>query len=187
MSFEEKFLAKVDKSDSCWNWTGLISIYGYGVFYDGKRTIHAHRFSYELHKRKIPKGLVVDHLCRNRKCVNPDHLEAVTQRVNILRGESHQAKNARKTHCIRGHKLTKKRGNRSHQKRECIMCIRLYYREITKKKNLVTRRPPNALNCYWCRTLKTDRKNIKCSKGKRHYFGRQPYAYSLYGINLHKK
>ncbi len=66
----------------------------------------AHRFSYELANGPIPEGLQIDHLCRNRGCVRPDHMEAVTPRVNYLRGDSVPAKNARKTECKRGHPFT---------------------------------------------------------------------------------
>lgn len=66
----------------------------------------AHRFSYQLYKGNIPKNLVIDHLCKNPSCVNPDHLEAVTNRENILRGISPAAINSKKTHCPKGHKLS---------------------------------------------------------------------------------
>jgi len=101
----ERFWKKVEKTDSCWNWTAY-TIRGYGQFrYDGKG-VYAHRFSYELLKGKIPDGLTLDHLCRNRKCVNPDHLEPVTNKENILRGEGITAKSARQTHCKNGHEFT---------------------------------------------------------------------------------
>lgn len=66
----------------------------------------AHRVAYEHWRGQIPSGLEIDHLCRNRWCVNPDHLEAVTDAVNVLRGEGCYAQNARKTHCKRGHEFT---------------------------------------------------------------------------------
>lgn len=69
------------------------------------RSILAHRFAYELAHGSIPEGMTIDHKCRVRHCVRPSHLEPVTGKVNILRGESPSAKNARKTHCIRGHPL----------------------------------------------------------------------------------
>lgn len=85
----------------CWNWGGDMNNYGYGrVSVDGKRML-AHRYSYSLFKGDIPNGLVIDHLCRNRKCVNPAHMEVVTNSVNVKRGEK-----AIKTHCIRGHELS---------------------------------------------------------------------------------
>lgn len=88
----------------CWEWAGRRRS-GYGRVYHNGRTVQAHRLAYTLANGPIPSGLTIDHLCRNRACVNPAHLEAVTMRVNILRGMSPPAKNARKTRCVRGHLL----------------------------------------------------------------------------------
>lgn len=82
----ERFEVKVNRTDSCWIWSGAIHGNGYGVFRWNGRNGQAHRFSYEAHKGAIPVGLVIDHLCRVRNCVNPDHLEAVTQGENLRRG-----------------------------------------------------------------------------------------------------
>lgn len=80
------FLSKVNKTDSCWIWTRCVLRSGYGqTTHEGKRW-YAHRLSFILHGKEIPMGKVLDHLCRNRTCVNPSHLEAVTQKVNIQRG-----------------------------------------------------------------------------------------------------
>lgn len=90
----------------CWNWTGSLSTGGYGCFYIKRKFISAHRAVYELLSGPIPEGLHLDHLCRNRKCVNPAHLEPVTQRENFLRGYSPSAITVRTNQCKQGHSLT---------------------------------------------------------------------------------
>lgn len=102
---ELRFWRYVAKGDGCWTWTGLRRGRGYGVFHVGQSAFVAHRWIYERIHGSVDADLKMDHLCRNRLCVNPEHLEPVTDRVNILRGESQSAENARKTHCINGHAL----------------------------------------------------------------------------------
>ena len=103
----ERFNAKhAAVSDGCWQWAGSLVTQGYGVLRDGQRRQYAHRLSYEHFKGPIPKGLEIDHLCRNRGCVNPDHLEAVTHKVNMLRGEAPRIKLHRAKVCAKGHPLT---------------------------------------------------------------------------------
>lgn len=105
-SIEDRFWLKVNKTDSCWEWTAFL-YNGYGRFSVAHRkSIPAHRFAYESVVGPIPDGLTLDHLCRNRACVNPAHLEPVTMRVNTLRGIGPSAQNAVKTHCGAGHELT---------------------------------------------------------------------------------
>lgn len=105
---EDRFWAKVAKSTpgACWEWTASLTSTGYGQFNDGSRIRTAHRFAYELVVGPVPDGLVLDHLCRNATCINPAHLEPVTQRENIMRSPTAPpALNARKTHCKHGHEL----------------------------------------------------------------------------------
>ena len=81
---EERFNKKIDKTETCWNWLGLLDCGGYGRFSIGNgKWFKAHRVSYQLFKGEIPEGLVVRHQCNNRKCVNPEHLELGTQKDNI--------------------------------------------------------------------------------------------------------
>jgi hypothetical protein len=99
-SIAERFAAKVTKTEGCWLFTGQIDRGGYGLFWYEDRLRGAHRVSYELYVGPIPDGLHLDHLCRNRACVNPAHLEPVTNRENTLRGI---LPNKLKTHCKWGH------------------------------------------------------------------------------------
>jgi hypothetical protein len=115
-----KFWALVDKNGPlpenrpelgpCWLWTGTITGTGYGKFHmqdQGKmRQLPAHRLTYQALRGPIPEGLDLDHLCRVRKCVNPWHAEAVSRRINVLRGVGLTAQNAAKTHCPQGHAYT---------------------------------------------------------------------------------
>jgi len=103
----ERFWEKVAPSvDACWEWLGWIRPNGYGTFWAGK-TLSAHRFAYELFYGAIPEGMVIDHLCRNRSCVRPDHLEAVSQRENVIeRGTAPHVVAARNGTCMRGHVRT---------------------------------------------------------------------------------
>jgi hypothetical protein len=98
-----RFWNKVQVTESCWLWTGGKSHNGYGLFHWSRRQVRAHRFAYEMFVGPIPEGLTIDHLCRVPACVLPLHMEAVTIRENILRGEGRAAANARQTHCQRGH------------------------------------------------------------------------------------
>lgn len=119
----------------CLLWTGSTGGDGrYGSFSIGGKLVRAHRWAYEQEHGPIPDGLVLDHLCRVTLCVNPAHLEPVTQRENVLRGEAPSALNAVKTHCDKGHPLdgdnlvTRKDGGR-----QCRACTREIARAATRR------------------------------------------------------
>lgn len=126
----ERFLkhVSIDTRSGCWLWLAHVAHNGYGKFYVGSRTdnsrktIPAHRFSYEHFKVKVPHGFQIDHLCRVRNCVNPNHLEHVTPRENILRSTSFIAVNAKKTHCKRGHAFTSDTTWNYKGRRICKVC-----------------------------------------------------------------
>lgn len=134
---EERFWAKVDKNGPlpaddtlaagkgpCWLWTGASNRSGYGTFSLSVAVfIPAHRFAYELLVDPIGEGLELDHLCRIRKCVNPRHLDPVSQRENILRGGGPTAVNAAKTHCIHDHEFTPENTYVYGTRRSCKTCM----------------------------------------------------------------
>lgn len=105
----DRFCAKVRRDTfSCWVWTGYIHPkLGYGFFNPHGTPVTAHRFAFEAFRFKIPPKMTIDHVCRNRRCVNPFHLQVVTLRENILRGISPAAKHAKATHCSNGHAFDK--------------------------------------------------------------------------------
>ena len=112
---------KVDPS-GCWLWTAYKTQNGYGQFSIEGRGRYVHRVTYVNRYGPVPKGLTLDHLCRTRHCVNPDHLEPVTNTENVLRGEGWAAKNARKTHCLQGHEFTASNTYVSWGRRNCRVC-----------------------------------------------------------------
>jgi hypothetical protein len=127
-------LYDVDPETGCWVWRGSTPR-GYGsIKRDGIR-YRAHRYIYEREIGPIPDGLQLDHLCRNRSCVNPEHLEVVSCRENLMRGQTLAAENAAKTHCKRGHPLSgenlyvEPKGTRA-----CKQCRRDAVRRSREKK-----------------------------------------------------
>lgn len=125
--------AKILPVDGCWVWTGARVSAGYGSLGVGKKTVSAHRFMYTALVGPIPEGLHLDHLCRNRACCNPEHLEPVTSRENTLRGETLAAACAAKTHCPKGHEYTPDNVLRAGRKRICRECR--YLRSRAKYQN----------------------------------------------------
>lgn len=119
----ERFFRHVEKTDGCWNWVGATPPNGYGLFGLSKpltKKVLAHRWSYEFHVGPIPEGLEIDHLCRNTRCVNPEHLEAVTPEENIRRIP-------RPTHCPSGHPYDEANTYVGvDRRRKCRTCNRLY-------------------------------------------------------------
>lgn len=93
----------IDPETGCHNWTKSTT-WGYGVIcVGGRKRMKAHRAAYEALVGPVAPGLVLDHLCRNRRCCNPAHLEPVTCRENLMRGDTEAARKARQTHCVNGH------------------------------------------------------------------------------------
>lgn len=129
-SIDESLWAKIipEPNSGCWLWVGPIGRWGYGNVQTGSRTTGnrkteaAHRVMFRLVKGPIAH--VLDHLCRVRCCVNPAHLEDVPQQINVLRGESPMAYQARRTYCIHGHALTTDNTYHWRGHRSCMECRR---------------------------------------------------------------
>lgn len=107
MDVLEKLSAQMSVTpDGCFEWCGYDNGVGYGlVYHDGKNRL-THRLAYSEFVGEIPHGYDIDHLCRNTRCFNPDHLEAVTHRENVLRGVGWSATRAAQTHCLRDHEFS---------------------------------------------------------------------------------
>lgn len=120
---EERFARFIERGVRCWEWTGYKNKLGYGGFtVSTTRRDFAHRVAYELFVGPIPDGMTIDHLCENPSCVNPAHLEVVTQGENVLRsGTSSSGANLRKTVCPRGHSYDRVTPSGS---RRCSICDR---------------------------------------------------------------
>jgi hypothetical protein len=132
-TFEERFWRKVDKDadGGCWVWKASKCRGGYGHVNRNGSYPQSHRVAYELLRGDIPVGMLLDHLCRNPSCVNPDHLEPVPPQINLLRGVGITASNAIKTHCPQGHEYTPENTNISKRnQRSCKECNKLRLREM---------------------------------------------------------
>jgi len=128
-SFAQRVFSKIDASGDCWEWTGTLDGAGYGVLGRGPRgagNVGAHRAVFELLVGEIPPGMQYDHLCRNHRCVNPDHGEIVTPAENKRRGYSVARLHAERTHCLYGHPLDGMTGGRggTSRHRYCKTCAR---------------------------------------------------------------
>ena len=130
----------VDPTTGCWLWIGCRQQTGHGRMTFYKRPIEAHRLSYMVHAGLIPSGLELDHLCQTPNCINPDHLEPVTHRENVLRGHSIAARRARRSGCDHGHPFSEENtGVSAEGYRFCMECkriqARLRYHKRTSQNN----------------------------------------------------
>ena len=133
-----RFWKKVLKSSGCWQWIGAKTPQGYGSFWTGKFNSLAHRVAWKLMVGLIPDNMTIDHLCRNKLCINPNHLEVVTLRENILRGDNACSNNYKKTHCSKGHPLVAGIRPQKTEHRGCPICIKEKSQEwkINHRKHL---------------------------------------------------
>ncbi len=128
---------KINEKTGCWEWQASLDKNGYGIFEFKYKRWKAHRFSLFSHGIKLIEGFEVDHLCRNSKCVNPEHLEQVIHQQNVLRGISFPAVNFQKTHCKNGHEFNEKNTyiHPTNGERHCRICIKMSQRK--RRSNLL--------------------------------------------------
>lgn len=134
---EDRFWPKVHKTDTCWLWKGYVGNHGYGMFTLSTRNPKlAHRLSYQWTVGEIPEGLELDHLCRNRQCVNPAHLEPVLHVINSRRGDTGQYLK-RRTHCPKGHPYNEENTYRTKRGgRACRECRNIAVKDWYERKSL---------------------------------------------------
>jgi hypothetical protein len=131
-----RFWDKVQITEGCWLWQSWIGTHGYGHYWLDHHVRQAHRVAYELAVGPIPEGLQIDHLCRVRHCVRPDHLEAVTRLENVRRGKSGEWQRS-KTHCPQGHEFTPENTRLTREGwRQCKPCLREADRRYRERKAL---------------------------------------------------
>lgn len=140
-NFFDRFWSKVDADGDCWDWGGTRDDQNYGVFKFDGWSQYAHRVAYEHLVGAIPDGRVIDHLCRNTICVNPDHLQPVTHQTNTRRGFGLAGLNARKTHCKRGHAFTPENTIDHPRGRGCRQCARMMKQRRRDRARAEGRRP----------------------------------------------
>lgn len=118
---------KIERTDSCWLWRGATTggAHAYGMIWQDGKNLLAHRVMHALYKSNIDGGQEIDHLCRNKLCVNPDHLEAVSHKENMLRADPGQ-RWRQKTHCPKGHAYTAENTRITHGSRSCKSCESIY-------------------------------------------------------------
>lgn len=127
----QRFAAKMEAGDSCWEWTAGVSSSGYGAFRLGGVMDVAHRVAYATMVAAIPEGMQVHHQCGNKVCVRPSHLELVTLVENVMKPDGSPGMLARKTHCVNGHEFSNENTYiiPSNGRRQCIACSRQRKRE----------------------------------------------------------
>jgi hypothetical protein len=123
-TIEDALWNRITVTGFCWLYEGWLDGHGYGYTrYEGKSR-RAHKLAYEELVGPVPDGLVLDHLCRVRNCVNPDHVQPVTHRINLMRGFTPARANTEKTHCVNGHEFTPENTNFDGIQRYCRACSR---------------------------------------------------------------
>jgi hypothetical protein len=165
---------EIDHNRGCWIWTASVGSPGYGQLSICGKPETAHRLSYRIFRGDIPPGLFIDHLCRNRRCINPYHLEAVTHQVNMARGQggpAHARRMMERTHCKKGHLLDVENIRGAEQgKKQCLTCYRVGIKERNDRK---PRKPPESRKPN---VADIGRTKTHCPKGHS-YSGDNVYVY----------